>query len=200
MRATRLPERSLLMPKGTAFNCTLKTRVISAVSGMVSCITSRHVYSDDGRVLLVERGSHMDGEYRVTAVKPGVTRIPVLWTRIRTPNGIVVDLDSPGTGALGEGGIDGEVDNRWPERIGAALLLSFIDDAVRLHVADAQAGASTVYSGTMKEGSKLAEKVLDSTINIPPLIYQNQGSSVGVYVARDVDFSAVYALRPAGAP
>jgi type IV secretion system protein VirB10 len=52
----------------------------------------------------------------------------------------------------------------------------------------------------MKEGSKLAEKVLDSTINIPPLIYQNQGSSVGVYVARDVDFSAVYALRPAGAP
>ena len=45
-------------------------------------------------------------------------------------------------------------------------------------------------------GSKLAEKVLEATINIPPLLYQNQGSVVGVYVARDVDFSKVYALEP----
>lgn len=194
VHASRLADRSLLMPKGTAFTCSLKTRIVSAVSGMVSCITARNVYSDDGRVLLVERGSHMDGEYRITAVKPGVTRIPVLWTRIRTPNGIVVELDSPGTGALGEGGVDGHVDNRWPERIGAALLLSFIDDLVRIQVAESQSG-TTVYGGTLKEGSKLAEKVLESTINIPPLIYQNQGSTVGVYVARDVDFSAVYALR-----
>jgi type IV secretion system protein VirB10 len=37
--------------------------------------------------------------------------------------------------------------------------------------------------------------VLDSTINIPPLIYQNQGAIVGIYVARDVDFSSVYELK-----
>ena len=42
----------------------------------------------------------------------------------------------------------------------------------------------------------VAEKVLDSTINIPPLIYQNQGGIVGIYVARDVDFSSVYELKP----
>ena len=38
--------------------------------------------------------------------------------------------------------------------------------------------------------------MLDSTINIPPLIYQNQGGIVGIYVARDVDFSSVYGLEP----
>ena len=197
VRAGQLRDRSLLMPKGTAFTCTLKTRVVSAVSGLVSCIIARNVYGDDGRVLLVERGSHMDGEYRIASVKPGVTRIPVLWTRIRTPNGITVDLDSPGTGALGESGIEGDVDNRWPERIGAALLLSLIDDAVRIQVAESQAGATTVYGGTMKESTRIAERVLESTINIPPLIVRNQGATVGVYVARDVDFSSVYALRPA---
>jgi len=197
--ASTLGNRSLTLPKGTAFTCALKTKVISAVSGLVGCQVQRNVYSDDGRVLLIERGSHMDGEYRIASVRPGMVRIPVLWTRIRTPLGVTVDIESPGTGPLGESGIDGYVDNRWVERIGAAMLLSLIDDAVQitLRSESSNSGADTVVMpSTTSNTSKLAEKVLDSTINIPPLIYQNQGSIVGIYVARDVDFSTVYELKP----
>ena len=197
--ARLLGNRSLTMPKGVLFTCSLKTRVISATSGFVACQVQRNVFSDDGKVVLAERGSHLDGEYRVVQVRPGVTRIPVLWTRLRTPNGVTVDLDSPGTGALGESGIGGYVDNRWPERIGAAMLVSLIDDAVKMVATDSNpaTGSTTVLlPSTTAAGSKLAEKVLEATINIPPLLYQNQGSVVGVYVARDVDFSKVYALEP----
>jgi type IV secretion system protein VirB10 len=196
--ASMLGNRSLTLPKGTAFTCALKTKVISAVSGLVGCQVQRNVFSDDGRVLLIERGSHLDGEYRIASVRPGTVRIPVLWTRIRTPLGVTVDIDSPGTGQLGEAGIDGYVDNRWGERIGAAMLLSLIDDSVKLVIqnqaSDRQAD-TIVLPSTTANTSKLAEKVLDSTINIPPLIYQNQGGIVGIYVARDVDFSPVYELR-----
>ena len=167
----------------------------------------RNVYSEDGRVRLIERGSHLDGEYRSAAIRPGTVRIPVLWTRIRTPGGVTVDIDSPATGALGESGIDGDVDNRWGERIGAALLLSVIDDAVNLVVQDhtnpsGSTGQSNMFvlPSTSSSASKLAEKVLDSTINIPPLIYRNQGGIVGIVVARDVDFSAVYELQPTDPP
>lgn len=197
--ASMLGNRSLTLPKGTAFNCALKTKVISATSGLVGCQVQRNVFSDDGRVLLIERGSHLDGEYRIASVRPGTVRIPVLWTRIRTPLGVTVDIDSPGTGQLGESGIDGYVDNRWGERIGAAMLLSLIDDSVKLVIqnqaSDRQAD-TIVLPSTTANTSKLAEKVLDSTINIPPLIYQNQGGIVGIYVARDVDFSSVYELKP----
>ena len=197
--ASMLGNRSLTLPKGTAFTCALKTKVISATSGLVGCQVQRNVFSDDGRVLLIERGSHMDGEYRIGSVRPGTVRIPVLWTRIRTPNGVRVDIESPGTGQLGESGIDGYVDNRWGERIGAVMLLSLIDDSVKLviqnHSNDTQA-STVVLPSTTANTSKLAEKVLDSTINIPPLIYQNQGGIVGIYVARDVDFSSVYELKP----
>lgn len=197
--ASMLGNRSLTLPKGTAFTCALKTKVISAVSGLVGCQVQRNVFSDDGRVLLIERGSHLDGEYRIASVRPGTVRIPVLWTRIRTPLGVTVDIDSPGTGQLGESGIDGYVDNRWGERIGAAMLLSLIDDSVKLVIQnqtnDTQAD-TIVLPSTTANTSKLAEKVLDSTINIPPLIYQNQGGIVGIYVARDVDFSSVYELSP----
>ncbi len=197
--ASMLGNRSLTLPKGTAFTCALKTKVISATSGLVGCQVQRNVFSDDGRVLLIERGSHLDGEYRIASVRPGTVRIPVLWTRIRTPLGVTVDVDSPGTGQLGESGIDGYVDNRWGERIGAAMLLSLIDDSVKLVIqnqaSDRQAD-TIVLPSTTANTSKLAEKVLDSTINIPPLIYQNQGGIVGIYVARDVDFSSVYELKP----
>ncbi len=197
--ASMLGDRSLTLPKGTAFTCTLKTRVISATSGMVGCQVQRNVYSDNGRVLLIERGSHLDGEYRISSVRPGMVRIPVLWTRVRTPHGVTVDIESPGTGQLGESGIDGYVDNRWGERIGAAMLLSLIDDSVKLVIqnqAQDQQADTIVLPSSTDNTSKLAEKVLDSTINIPPLLYQNQGGIVGIYVARDVDFSMVYELQP----
>jgi type IV secretion system protein VirB10 len=197
--ATMLGDRSLTLPKGTAFTCALKTKVISATSGMVGCQVQRNVFGDNGRVLLIERGSHMDGEYRISSVRPGMVRIPVLWTRVRTPHGVTVDIESPGTGQLGESGVDGYVDNRWGERIGAAMLLSLIDDSVKLVIQSQSQDQQTdtiVLPSTTNNTSKLAEKVLDSTINIPPLLYQNQGGIVGIYVARDVDFSSVYELKP----
>jgi len=205
--ASMLGNRSLTLPKGTAFTCALKTKVINAASGLVGCQVQRNVYSDDGRVLLIERGAHLDGEYRIASVRPGTVRIPVLWIRIRTPHGVTVDIDSPGTGPLGESGIEGYVDNRWGERLGAAMLLSLIDDSVKLVIQEQASrsdssgqGNTVILPATTANTSKLAEKVLDSTINIPPLIYQNQGGLVGIYVARDVDFSSVYELAPVSVP
>lgn len=197
--AALLGNRSLTLPKGTSFTCALKTRIVTASSGLVGCMVQRNVYGDDGRVLLIERGSHLDGEYRVTTVRPGTVRIPVLWTRVRTPFGVTVNIDSPATGQLGESGIEGHVDNRWTERLGAAMLLSLIDDAVQIiasNQAEQSQGGTIVLSSTTSSTSKLAEKVLDSTINIPPLIYRNQGGIVAIHVARDVDFSSVYELVP----
>ena len=70
-----------------------------------------------------------------------------------------------------------------------------LSSVLSLSVACVQAD-TIVLPSTTANTSKLAEKVLDSTIHIPPLIYQNQGGIVGIYVARDVDFSSVYELKP----
>jgi type IV secretion system protein VirB10 len=198
--AAMLGDRSLKLPKGTTFTCALKTQVIASASGPVSCQVMRNVYSDDGRVLLIERGAHVDGEYKMQSVRPGMVSIPAVWTRLRMPNGVVVDLDSPATGPLGAAGIDGVVDNRWPERIGAALMVSLIGDSIQIAIADQQDGAtatttSGTYAQTTSTTGALANEVLKSTINLPPIIYKNQGGVVGVYVNKDVDFSSVYALR-----
>lgn len=196
--AGHLGDRSLTLPKGTTFTCALKTRIVSEQSGLVSCQVLRNVYSDDGRVLLVDRGSHLDGEYSAR-LRNGQTRIFVVWTRLRI-GGVTVNLGSPATGALGESGIDGYVDNHWGERIGAASLLSLIEGGMKIAAADAASrdgGTSIVLSDQADQTSSLAEKILDNTINIPPTIYKLHGGVAGVYVARDVDFSSVYELRTA---
>ena len=197
--AARLVAPSLTLPRGASFGCALSSKIVSEQTGPVSCVVSRNVYGADGRVLLVERGSHLDGLYQAQ-MRVGASRISVVWERLRMPNNVVVDLASPSTGPLGEAGVGGFVDNHWMDRIGGALLLSFIDDAVKIEVAHEQAKGSAsgtvLVQGSGSETSSLAGKVLDSTINIPPTIVKNQGEIVAVSVARDVDFSPVYELRP----
>jgi type IV secretion system protein VirB10 len=41
----------------------------------------------------------------------------------------------------------------------------------------------------------MATRVLDSTINIPPTLTQNQAAEFTIVIARDLDFSSVYALQ-----
>jgi type IV secretion system protein VirB10 len=197
--AGTLGDRSLTLPRGTTFTCALKTKIISELSGPATCQVLRNVYSDDGRVLLIERGSHLDGEYSAH-VNQGQTRVAMIWSRLRLPNGVTVDLESPGTGPLGEAGVGGYVDNHWGQRIGGALLLTFIDDAVKIAVAEAASrnnSTSVIVGGQSDATSQIASQVLANTINIPPTIYKLQGESVGIYVAADVDFSSVYELRTA---
>ena len=196
--AARLVAPMLTLPRGMTFTCALASRIISEQTGPVSCVVARNVYGHDGRVLLIERGSHLDGAYHAQ-IKVGQTRVAVVWERLRMPNGVVVDLASPATGPLGEAGVDGFVDNHWTQRIGAALLLSILDDAVKIDIAREQAkGAATgavILQGSGTETSTLAGKVLDTTVNIPPTVIKNQGEIVAVNVAQDIDFSTVYELH-----
>lgn len=57
VRARRMPNRTFLLPKGTFIDCILETKVDTTVPGMTSCVIPRPLYSADGKVLLIERGS-----------------------------------------------------------------------------------------------------------------------------------------------
>jgi type IV secretion system protein VirB10 len=197
--ASKIGDRNLLLAKGAQIDCALTTKLVNEVSGFASCVLTSNVYSDNGRVLLLERGSEALGEY-AAAIQQGQRRLFVLWQRVKTPTGIVINLDSPAADGLGTMGLDGYVDNRWWDRLGAAFLLSFVQDGIAYEVAKATNNSSSpaggfAYQNTAQTGSQMADRVLASTINIRPTIYKNQGDRASLYVARDLDFSTVYALR-----
>lgn len=61
-------------------------------------------------VKLIDKGAHVNGEI-TSALKQGQDRVFVLWARLRNPHITLVNLDSPGTNALGSAGVPGQVDH-----------------------------------------------------------------------------------------
>ena len=196
--ATLLRDRDRWLTQGAMLDCVLETRVVSTVAGMTTCHLTRDAYSASGRVVLLDRGTKLVGRYQ-GGMQQGEARIFVLWTRAETPGGVIVNLDSPGTGSLGEAGVGGYTDKHFWDRFGAAMLVSLVQagtSATAARLAGPAAGARIQVEGTASASNDVVGKTLDSTVNMPPTLYANQGERIGIFVARDLDFRSVYRLEP----
>ena len=192
-RAGLIGNRNFVIAMGTSIPCVLETALSSDQPGFTSCVITRDILSDNGRVVLLGKGTQVVGEYR-SGLKQGQSRLFVLWSRAKTPEGVIVSLGSPATDALGRAGFDGWVDSHWWERFGSALLLSVVGDGTRFLASEVQ-NSQIQISGSTQAGQQAAAIAVEQSINIPPTLNKNQGELVSIFVARDLDFSDVYRLR-----
>ncbi len=192
-RAQILPTQQFLLPKGAFIDCTLETAIDSTLPGMTTCVTATDTFGVDGKVVLLERGSKLVGETR-GEVQNGAARVFVLWTEARTPTGVLVPLDSPGTDELGRSGLPGEVNRHFWDRFGAALLVSVVDGAMQAAVQSSSRGGGAIIYNPSTSTDALTD-VLKGTINIAPTVTKHQGDRIQILVARDLDFRPVYELR-----
>lgn len=192
---------SLSLAKGTFIRCSLRTKIVTTVGGEVACTITNDVYSTDGKVMLVEKGSQVLGHFKSgRSMNLGDARVFVIWNEIRTPNNIRIQIDSNATGSLGETGIGSWVDTHFWDRFGSAILISLITDttgALTSHLADDKKSGYD-FRDTTDSSREVVESILKETVNIPPTLYRNQGDIVGIMVSHDVDFSGVYPLRLRG--
>ena len=207
------------LAKGTLPDCTLLTAILTDQPGFLKCILSAPVMSMDGKVVLMEAGTTMEGEY-TQGLQAGQKAIFTLWSRAVTPNFVSVQLNSPGTDALGRAGTSGEVDNKWFERFAGAVFFSLFEDAKQIYITRDDARASQRSNGTSSYGDtynigsqgtlsqlsntgsttkSIVEEMLKQGSQLKPSLYKKQGEIIKICVARDVDFSTVYELRPAAA-
>ncbi|CAB3744837.1 type IV secretion system protein VirB10 [Achromobacter kerstersii] len=196
-RADMLGNLDMLITQGVMIDCIQDTKLISAQAGMITCYAPQGIRSASGRVQLIDPGTKFVG-YQQGVLAQGQPRIGVVWSRLETPKGVVIHLDSPGTGPLGEAGLDGHIDTHFAERFGGAILVSLISDfgSWASSRGGNNSGGSVSFNSTSDAAQDAVSTVLDNSINIPPTLFRNQGGRVGIYVARDLDFGSVYTLRP----
>jgi type IV secretion system protein VirB10 len=153
------------------------------------------VYSPKG-VVLMEAGTQIIGKY--TGLAQGGHRLQAISTYAITPNGIFVPITDSASDDLGRTGLDGSVNNRYMERFGAAIILTLSQSALGIIQAEASKGGDTYLNLNSGGGvGGVAQQILQSTINLPPIFEKHQGETIAIFLSQPVDFSASYRVRAA---
>ena len=181
-----------LIPQGAIIGAVMETALNSDLPGYARAVVTKDVLSFDGSSVLVPAGSRVIGEYN-SGVAQGASRIFIIWSRLIRPDGVSVALGSPAVDELGRGGLGGKVNRHFLQRFGGAILLSVLTGGISALTASLSRGSAVVVS-TSSEATSLAGQALKGT-DIPPTIKTQQGALVLIFVARDLDFTAVGPAR-----
>lgn len=183
--AGRLSNPSLTVPQGAVIPAVLETALDSTRPGGVRALVQRDVMGFDGTRVLIPRGSRLYGEYG-SDVSAGQKRALIRWTRLTRPDAVIVNLDSPAADPLGRAGVRGKVDSHFFARFGGAILQSVLDIGVGV------ATRSVSDDGVIVALPGSTQNITGTQPNqIQPTLTVKQGTSVSVFVSRDLDFSSV---------
>ena len=220
VKATHLGRLDNLIAQGKIINAVLETAINTDLPGTLRAIISRDVYAENGKAILVPKGSRVIGNYEFQ-VKPGQTRVAVVWNRLIRPDGVDIALDSPGTDTLGRSGIQGFLDNKFLTRLGNAFMISYVlpligdklfkvdkDQSITTTAAqNVQTGITTTSSTSTLRAQQLKEssdkfrdvttKAVEESFSTKPTIYVDQGTEINIFVNRDVIFPAGYSVNGA---
>ena len=189
-RARYLGDLRYTVLEGTTLPITIETPIDTNLQGRVRGFVNQPVYASDARVVLIPTQTRIYGEY-VSNADAGARRVFVIWSRLVTPQGIEIQLDSTGVDSLGRAGLPATRDSRFFERFGASVLLSIIGG-----FAQQQSDDSRQQYYLSESFNNAATVALENTINIRPVLKTPAGLRAQAFVNRDLDFATAYrALR-----
>ncbi|MDF1796458.1 MAG: TrbI/VirB10 family protein [Coxiellaceae bacterium] len=187
--ATRISHPQYTVASGELLHAVLETAINSDLPGLVRAVVSSPVYSYTGEQLLISAGSRLVGQY-TSAVVRGQKRVMVIWNRVIRPDGVSLQLNSPGTDALGRAGQTADsVNTHFMARFSQAALLSLLSaGAASIGVAnnDRYNSVSQYRSAISESMQQAAKQSLQDNVTIKPTIHVHQGATINVFVAHDL--------------
>lgn len=193
-RAGELEDISNTIVQGTIISAVLETAINTELPGNIRAQVMRPVYSFDGQNILMPAGTRLIGNYN-PKISIAQKRVLIAWNRAITPEGKSVKLAATGIDRLGRGGQTGNVDTRFAQRFGTAILITSIAAIPSFLANDDTAGttgtsaASDVAQDASKDLKKTTEDVLEEYLKLPPIIRIPQGTPMNVLVNQDLVFS-----------
>ncbi|MGX5805882.1 TrbI/VirB10 family protein [Bradyrhizobium sp. Arg314] len=202
-----LPAPSHTVVQGTIISAVLETAIDTELPGNIRAQVIEPVFSFDGSRILLPAGTSLIGTFS-DRVDVEQRRVLIAWNRAVTPDGQSIALGSTGADLLGRAGTEGNVDNRYVKKIGAAVLISAITALPSIIPGltsgnrSSSGGGATINiggagSGNTNSGGETASKiagalsdqgegVLDKYLSLPPIVRIPQGEEIRVFVNQDL--------------
>lgn len=194
-RASDLEDISKTIVQGTIISAILETAINSELPGNIRAQVMRPVYSFDGQNILMPAGTRLIGSYN-PKISIAQKRVLIAWNRAITPEGKSVKLAATGVDRLGRGGQAGNVDSRFFQRFGTAVLITSISAIPSFLANDEATGnnsstqaATGVAQDVSDDLKDTTEDVLEEYLKLPPIIHISQGTQMNVLVNQDLIFS-----------
>ena len=201
-------DRSLI--QGKIVDAVLETAINTQLQSpsIVRAIVSRDTYAEQGKNILIPKGSRLVGTY-ASATTAGQTRILVTWTRVITPSGVDVAINAPTSDSLGRAGLEGFYDDALFNKLSAAFLISYIIPLAMLKATNSGNDQTTTTKTTTPTGtststtssaktqmmqnarqqfSQVAQEAIQKRFPGTVTISVDQGSIVKVLVVQDLIF------------
>lgn len=193
-QASDIGDISKTIVQGTIISAILETAINTELPGNIRAQVMNPVYSFDGQTVLMPAGTRLIGTYN-SDISIAQKRILIVWNRAITPEGKSIKLAATGIDRLGRGGQTGNVDTRFFQRFGTAVLITSIS-AIPSFLANDDANgntssgaASDVAQDVSDDLKDTTEDVLEEYLKLPPIIRIPQGTPMNVLVNQDLIFS-----------
>jgi|GEM_PF-2506107 len=199
--------------QGKVIDAVLETAINTDLPGRLRAIVSRDVYAESSKRILIPKGSRLIGAFDVDnqEFRFGRSRVLVIWTRVIRPDGIdaVFDEGSDGmiaTDFLGRAGVRGQLDNRFLDIFGSAILLSSITIGFAYAAEELTGAQNNTQVGTQGQvidtsspttqavrqavdqlGGNITN-IADRMFEKNPRITVEQGTRIKIFVNRDIRF------------
>lgn len=174
--------------QGELVHGVLETAINSDLPGLILAYITQPVYSYRNQNILIPKGSRIVGHYLATSTNGMASeRIFVVWSRIISPQGLSIDINSPGADDLGQAGLAADaVNTHFFKVFKTAALLSLLGASVSGNQAGYEQNSyqSSVSNALLQS----AQNTQSHSQNVKPTLHIHQGDAITIFVAHDIDF------------
>jgi len=165
----------------------LENAINSQLGGRFIVIVERHVFGNEGRNILLPKGTRIICSYK-SLVKEGDTRLNAVCGRAIRPDGVSILLtDAYAADQMARTGLIGKVDNRIWEKYSSSFIVAGISalaaagaDISETSLVRQAAGNLSVNLGNITTG------LLNSHINLAPIVNVAAGSRLQIIPMTDI--------------
>jgi type IV secretory pathway VirB10-like protein len=187
-KASKKYDLARVITSNKYINAVLETAVISEIpTQSIVAVIENNIYGFQPKDILLPKGSKVQGSLEQPLAKHS-RRLTIIWNRIITPQGQIIELESESIDSSGVSGLKGKLDNRVKDKYGGALMISALNTFANLSVDVASVRQQALVQSITNQLAPLTNQMIRENMDVKPVISIRQGERIVITPTKDIFF------------